>query len=822
MITKLTLEELLKIVPGTLVQNGSAAPIQHISTDSRKILSGRNTLFIALEGSKYDGHHFVTAVYQAGVRHFILKEGHLPKTELPEANILLVSDPIAALQSLGKWNRSLFSGPVVGITGSNGKTIVKEWLGQVLGMAHNVAKSPKSYNSQIGVPLSIFGIDAYHKVAILEAGISKSGEMEKLERMIAPSIGIFTNLGTAHDEGFDSKEKKLEEKLKLFRQSQLIIYRKDQADVAKKVEATFPVERLVSWSSQPGAHYTLSVKKEADHTKIVLMQPDLSIYTFQTEFTDEASLENLRHVIAGALTLGMSLKDIQEALRGLKPIGMRLSVKQGLYNSTLIDDTYNNDVAGLEVALDFLQHQRPKRRKVLILSALPQAGDKIRVYEQVSRLIQHFQIDQIYGVGKDIQHLQTYFSDNFLHFEDTASLIQALSPADLSDDLVLIKGARKYGFEAVVNHLQERIHGTTLEINLNALAHNYNFYKSKLQAQTKIMAMVKAFAYGGGSIEIANQLQQLKADYLAVAYTDEGVHLRNNGIHLPIMVLNPDPQGFNNLLKYQLEPVVYSLDFFELIGKFCQSQGSQLNIHLDLDTGMRRLGFEKEDLASLSTLITKHQKALTIRSLYTHLAGADDAAHEEFTLAQLASFEEMSGAIKSYLDYPVLCHALNAAGILRYTEHQMDMVRLGSGLYGIEVTGLYEKALRPISTLKTTISQIKMLAKGETIGYGRKGKMMDDGKIATIPIGYADGYDRRFSNGRGYVVIHGQKSKVIGNVCMDMSMVDITGIDARVGDEVIVYGTQPSVIELAEAIGTIPYELLTNISDRVKRVYYMD
>jgi alanine racemase len=387
---------------------------------------------------------------------------------------------------------------------------------------------------------------------------------------------------------------------------------------------------------------------------------------------------------------------------------------------------------------------------------------------------------------------------------------------------VLVKGARKYEFEAIVNHLQERIHGTTLEINLNALSHNYNFYKSKLRPDTKIMAMVKAFAYGGGSVEIANQLQQLKADYLAVAYIDEGVHLRNNGIHLPIMVLNPEPQGFNNLLRYQLEPVVYSVEFFDQVGKFCQSHGALLNIHLDLDTGMRRLGFEKEDLGALGTLIIKHQKVLTIRSLYTHLAGADDAAHEEFTLAQLASFEEMSERIKSCLDYPVLRHALNSAGILRYPAYHMDMVRLGIGLYGIEVTGLYKKALRPISTLKTAISQIKSLSKGESIGYGRKGEMAQDGNIATIPIGYADGYDRRFSNGKGYVLIHGHKAHVIGNVCMDMCMVDITGIDARVGDEVIVYGEEPSVVDLAEAIDTIPYELLTNISDRVKRVYYMD
>src|SRR5690606_32822182 len=821
MIKELSLEELIQIIPGKLIRKGSKNIVSDIVTDSRKIISGNSSLFIALKGFKFDGHAFVATAYQLGVRTFILNEGYLQPEELPEANILAVTDTLEALQSLGRWNRNNFLGPVVGITGSNGKTIVKEWLGQVLGSVHNVAKSPKSYNSQVGVPLSLFGVEAYHQVALLEAGISKPGEMERLEQMIKPSIGIFTNLGTAHDEGFRDKSHKLEEKINLFANSHFIIYRKEQVEVAKMLEDRFPQEKLVGWSSLPGAHYALSVKKVGDQAKIILLQPDLGIHTFYTGFTDEASLENLRHVIVACLTLGMLPKEINSAIRELRPVEMRLTVKQGLHNSTLIDDTYNNDVAGLEVALEFLQHQRPKQRKVLILSDLPQAANNTRTYEQVSQLIKHYQIDQIYGVGKDIQHLHKYFWGNFLHFEDTKSLIQALDPADVGNDLVLIKGARKYEFEAVVNHLQERIHGTTLEINLNALSHNYNFYKSKLQPGIKIMAMVKAFAYGGGSIEIANQLQQLKADYLAVAYTDEGVHLRNNGIHLPIMVLNPDPQGFNNLLKYRLEPVVYSLEFFDLIGTFCHSNGSSLNIHLDLDTGMRRLGFEKEDMAALGKLIVQH-KTLAIRSLYTHLAGADDAAHEEFTLAQLASFREMSQTIKSYLDYPVLCHALNSAGILRYPEHHFDMVRLGIGLYGIEVTGLYEKALRPISTLKTTISQIKTLSKGESIGYGRKGKMIKDGKIATIPIGYADGYDRRFSNGKGYVLIHGHKAHVIGNVCMDMCMVDITGIDARVGDEVIVYGEEPSVVDLAQAIDTIPYELLTNISDRVKRVYYMD
>ena len=821
MINELSLEELIQIIPGKLIRKGSKNIVSDIVTDSRKIISGNSSLFIALKGFKFDGHAFVATAYQLGVRNFILNEGYLQPEELPEANILAVTDTLDALQSLGRWNRNNFLGPVVGITGSNGKTIVKEWLGQVLGSVHNVAKSPKSYNSQVGVPLSLFGVEAYHQVALLEAGISKPGEMERLEQMIKPSIGIFTNLGTAHDEGFRDKSHKLEEKIKLFANSHFIIYRKEQVEVAKMLEDRFPQEKLVGWSSLPGAHYALSVKKVGDQAKIILLQPDLGIHTFYTGFTDEASLENLRHVIVACLTLGMLPKEINSAIRELRPVEMRLTVKQGLHNSTLIDDTYNNDVAGLEVALEFLQNQRPKRRRVLILSDLPQAGDSSMVYEQVSKLIRHYKIDFIYGVGKEIQQLKKYFPDTILIYPDTASLMSAINPKEVANDLILIKGSRSVEFERIVNHLQERIHGTTLETNLNALSHNYNFYKNRLRPKTKIMGMVKAFAYGGGSLEIANQLQQLNADYLAVAYTDEGVYLRNHGIILPIMVLNPDREGFHNLLKYRLDPVVYSLDFFDQAGKFCQANQASLNIHLDLDTGMHRLGFEQGDMEQLGQLIQQYPE-LKISSLYTHLAGADEAAHEDFTRGQLRQFQEMGDLIKSLLDYPVLLHALNSAGILRYPEYQFDMVRLGIGLYGIEVTGTFAQALRPISTLKTTISQIKSLSKGQSIGYGRMGQMQQDGQIATIPIGYADGYDRRFSNGKGYVSIRGTKAPIIGNVCMDMCMVDITGIDARVGDEVVVFGKFPSVIDLAKAIGTIPYELLTNISDRVKRIYYMD
>lgn len=821
MIKALTGEELLRIVPGKSVQSGSSGVVDDVVTDSRKIIGGGRSIFIGMQGAKSDGHEFIPLAYQSGVRSFIVEEGHLPQAALPGANVLVVADALRALQSIGQWNRSFFTGPVVGITGSNGKTIVKEWLGQMLGTQYNVAKSPKSYNSQSGVPLSLLGIQSYHKVALIEAGISEVGEMEILERMIQPSIGLFTNLGTAHDEGFADKKQKLEEKIKLFSESRLIIYRKDQHEVAKYLESKFSPDRLVSWSSVPGADYTLSVKKGAGQAKILLMQPDLSLHTFQTHFTGEASLENLRHVIVACLTLGMDAKAINTAINGLRPIEMRLTLKQGVHNCTLIDDTYNNDLAGLEVALEFLQNQRPKRRKILILSDLLQAGEDAKVYEQVARLVRHYQIDFVYGVGEAIRQLQPYFPDQSIFYADTASLLAAIQLEDFSNDLILIKGARKFEFEQIVNYLQERIHGTSLEINLNALGHNYSWYKNRLQPGTKIMAMVKAFAYGGGSLEIANQLQQLKADYLAVAYTDEGVFLRNHGIHLPIMVLNPEREGFRNLLKYKLDPVVYSVEFFDQVGRFCQAQDAWLNIHLDMDTGMHRLGFEREHMEELKQLILRYP-LLKISSVYTHLAGADDAAHREFTLGQLEAFSEMSDEIRSLVDYPILLHALNSAGILQYPDSQMDMVRLGIGLYGIEVAGLFGKALRPISNLKTAISQIKNLPKGQTVGYGRKGQMAEDGRIATIPIGYADGYDRRFSNGKGYVAIHGKKAPIIGNVCMDMCMVDITGIDARVGDEVIVYGEFPSVIDLAQVIGTIPYELLTNISERVKRVYYLD
>lgn len=822
MIQSLTPRQITDIVQGQLLGPSEDALISMVSIDSRNILQPDSTLFVALKGAKFDGHTFVPSLLDLGVSCFLVKNDFPDAASMSHrASFILVDNTHAALHQLAAYQRSLFKNPLVGITGSNGKTIVKEWLGQVLGRKFPVAKSPKSYNSQVGVPLSVFGIHATDKAAIMEAGISKQGEMSKLEAILKPEIGIFTNIGTAHEEGFPSMEEKLKEKALLFDHSKFVICRKEHAAIHQHLLDKLGEERLIVWSDDVGCDYTLTVRKDPDHAKILLMRPDLSIFTFSVPFLDEASLENIRHVIVASLTLGLEPTDIQEGISHLKAVEMRLTLKPGINDCLLIDDTYNNDLAGLRLALDFMSAQRPKDRKVVILSDMLQVGKPQEVYQKIAELLQYHRVDFLVAVGQHIRQALSHFQGESRHFADTKSLVAGISELNFENDLILITGAREFRFEQIVDRLQQRIHGTTLEINLNALTHNYNFYKSKILPHTKIMVMVKAFAYGGGAAEIANHLQQMGADYLAVAYTDEGVALREAGIKLPIMVLNPVQESFIHLQQFHLEPVVYSLDFFKQLGKYCRHQGTDMHIHLDFDTGMHRLGFEMEHLQDLKTLIIDFPE-LRIASMYTHLVGADEEAHHDFSIRQLEDFLKMCSTLESALGYRPLRHALNSAGIVRYPEYQMDMVRLGIGLYGVEVSGLYEGHLKPISSLKTTVSQVKHLKAGETIGYSRKGKMEQDGQIATIAIGYADGYDRRFSNGRGFVLIHGHHAPVIGNVCMDMTMLDVTGLEVREGDEVLIYGPGISLKELAERIGTIPYELLTNISSRVKRVYYLD
>ncbi len=823
MLTPFTVPLLEQILGSKGLGLAFSQGISQISIDSRQVLHPEQTLFVALKGAKADGITYVDSLIKAGVRCFLVAQNAaLHASWLEKACFIQVSDTRAALQSLASFQRGEFTKPIVGITGSNGKTIVKEWLGQVLSQQFAVAKSPKSYNSQVGVPLSIFGIQPYHQVAILEAGVSKKGDMDALAGMISPDLGIFTNIGSAHEEGFAGINEKIAEKLKLFAGTKLLLYCKDQVLLAQNIEQQVPEENRISWSKNPGADFSVSWKSLESSSRIVVMKQDLQTQTFQVPFTDQASLENVTHVILAALSLGQEAPAIQEGLSHLKPVDMRLTLKPGLNESLLIDDTYNNDLAGLRVALEFLSQQRPKRSKILILSDLLQQGLPEKIYTEVAELIQSYRIDRIIGVGTEIRRLEKLVDIPTYTFESTELLLQKLDPDQFQNDLILLTGARSFAFEKIVNRLQQRIHGTTLEINLNALTHNFNFYKRQLAPRTRVMVMVKAFAYGGGAAEIANHLQTLGADYLAVAYSDEGVSLRKQGIQLPIMVLNPVEESFDLLYQYQLEPVVFSPEFFRKLGNFARNQGLPLSIHLDLDTGMNRLGFEQAQVEELNYLLFAFPE-LKVASLYTHLVGADEEAHHDFSVQQLQLFMKMSESIGSKLGYQPLRHALNSAGIVRYPDFQLDMVRLGIGLYGVEVTGKHDSSLKAVSNLKTTISQVKTLAPGTTVGYSRKGSLPEGGRIATLAIGYADGYDRRFSQGKGYVILHGKKAPVIGNVCMDMVMVDVSAIpEAKAGDEAIVYGEQISLKELADRIGTIPYELLTNISTRVKLVYYLD
>lgn len=823
MLNSLSIAQLEEITGGKAHGCRRDQLISQISIDSRQILHAEQTLFVALRGAKADGADFIPELIEEGIRVFLVHEDkEVDEKWLALASFITTKDTRQALQQIAAFQRSIFIKPIVGITGSNGKTIIKEWLGQVLSQRFAVAKSPKSYNSQVGVPLSIFGIQPYHQVAILEAGVSKSGDMDTLAKMIQPDLGIFTNIGTAHEEGFSGIGEKIKEKLKLFEKTKFLIYCKDQEVLAREIESRISSNKLISWSKKSGSDFSVSWKTLEGKTRIVLMKSDLNTMTFQVPFMDQASLENATHVIIAALTLGEDNASIQEGLDHLKPVDMRLTLKPGINDSLIIDDTYNNDLAGLKVALEFLSQQRPKRSKILIISDLLQQGLPEKIYSEVGELVQSYGLDQIIGVGSEVKRLEILFPEKAKTYASTEQLLQQLDPENFQNDLLLITGARSFAFEKVVNRLQQRIHGTTLEINLNALTHNFNFYKRQIKPGTKLMVMVKAFAYGGGAAEIANHIQTMGADYLAVAFSDEGVALRKQGIRLPIMVLNPVEESFDLLREYELEPVVFSPEFFKKLGQYARHHEIKLSIHLDLDTGMHRLGFEQKHLQELKNLISEFPE-LNIASLYTHLVGADEEVHHDFSIQQLEQFMSMKSEIEAVLDYKPLIHALNSAGIVRFPEYQMDMVRLGIGLYGVEVTGKFDAALKPVSTLKTTISQVKELPAGSTVGYSRKGILPSGGKIATLAIGYADGYDRRFSQGKGYVLIQGKKAPVIGNVCMDMVMIDVSDFpEVKAGDEAIIYGEQISLKELADRIGTIPYELLTNISTRVKRVYYLD
>jgi Alr-MurF fusion protein len=818
-----TFHKIEEITRGQVLTFHKDAGIIYLLLDSRKIISPANSVFFAIKGKHHDGHQFIRELYNKGVRSFVVEnKDSFKMSELPEANILQVDNAVEALQKLAAFHRSEFNYPVIGITGSNGKTIIKEWLSQLLSKDFNIVRSPKSYNSQTGVPLSVWEMNEQHTLGIFEAGISQPHEMKNLQKVIHPTIGIFSNIGTAHDEGFQNRKEKIAEKLKLFKDADVLIYCKDHDEIDKEIKSHYPDLKTFSWSQHHDADIVIrDLVKEGNNSRLSLSLHGHS-YSFAIPYADDASVENLMHCIAVLFYFKVDAEEIQSRIYNIHSVAMRLELKEGINSCYLIDDSYNNDLAGLNIALNFLDQQKHKEGKTVILSDVLESGmPEKELYKKIAALLKEKEIGRLIGIGPVISRNKEFFDIENFFYNSTGDFLSRLDPQDFSEEIILVKGARVFQFEKIIQRLQQKVHGTILEINLDALSHNLNFYRSFLKPHTKIMVMVKAFAYGSGSFEVANLLQFHRVDYLAVAYADEGVDLRERGISLPMMVMNPSYQTFDKMFRYNMEPELYSFKILHEYLDFLTHHAISSKIHIKIDTGMHRLGFEEKDIPELITLL-KNNTRVTVASIFTHLAGADEEVHNEFTLDQVSKFKKMAADIEDKLGYKTIRHILNSAGIVRFPDAQLDMIRLGIGLYGVEANGLKQGNIETVGTLKTIISQIKEVKAGESVGYSRKGRADKDIKIATIAIGYADGYDRRFSNGKGKVLIKGKLCPVIGNVCMDMSMVDITGIDASEGDEVIVFGKDLPIYKIAEEIGTIPYEILTNVSERVKRVFYTE
>jgi len=819
----LEIKEILEVVSGSSLCYAENTTIEYLLLDSRKISFPSSSLFFAIQGVHHDGHAFIDELYTKGIRNFIVEKVPHKLSDYKGCTIILVEDAVLALQQIVAHHRNHFELPVVGITGSNGKTIVKEWLTQLLGKDFNIVKSPKSYNSQIGVPLSVWEINAQHTMGVFEAGISKPLEMDRLQPVINPDWGIFTNIGTAHDEGFSSREHKIKEKLKLFRNAKVIFSCADHMEVTALIKAELPHVQNITWSAKnTGDLIIRSQVVEKNRTRRIEAVYSNQVVTFTFPFSDEASLENIMHCVLVLLYLKVSPEELQVRLNMLQKVEMRLELKEGINGCYVIDDTYNNDLAGLGIALNFLDQQKQKETKTVILSDLLESGrDERTLYAAIGDLLVNKGVSKVIGIGPTVSRNADLINVNAAFYPNTASFLSEMKSDDFRDEIVLVKGARIFKFEEIVKRLQQKVHGTVFEVNLDSLSSNLNFYRSRLNPGTRIMVMVKAFAYGNGSYEVANLLQFHRVDYLAVAYADEGVALREHGIRLPIMVMNPAVSTFEKLLQYNLEPEIYSFKILREFLEFVKGRETKFKMHLKLDTGMRRLGFEQKDIQGLVELLNGTSN-LSVASVFTHLAGADEMGHDDFTRGQIEKFKAFTCQLQDALGYNFIRHALNSAGIIRFPEAQMDMVRLGIGLYGVEAGGVLQHELQPVGTLKTIISQIKEIKKGETVGYGRRGVAERDMRIGTIAIGYADGYDRRFGNGKGKVLIQGRLCPIIGNVCMDMCMVDVTDTTASEGDEVVVFGKKPSLTDLSQAIGTIPYEILTSVGQRVKRIFYSE
>jgi Alr-MurF fusion protein len=799
--------------------------IEQILLDSRKVHSSATLIFFALKGIRRDGHQFIPELYKKGVRNFVVSE-KIDTAAYSQSNFLFVKNTLAALQQLVAYHRSQFDIPVIGITGSNGKTIVKEWLYQLLHDDFNIVRSPKSYNSQIGVPLSVWQMNEQHRLAIFEAGISEPGEMEKLQKLIQPTIGILTNIGEAHSEGFRSQEEKLTEKLKLFNSSDILIAPGDDDLITKMLDSL--VTKSFYWGKREGVDARIvSIKKVNLRTEITISYKQQTI-NFSIPFTDDASIENAVTCCCILLVLGYENDAIAERMKGLTPVNMRLELKKGINNCSIINDSYSADLSSLEIALNFLNQQSAGTKKTVILSDFLQSAlSDEELYAHILLNLKKHKISRLIGVGERISnHLQhlVLSPDKKLHIElfaSTADFIKQFRSFQFKEETILVKGARVFAFEQFVQLLEQKVHQTVLEINLNAIAHNLKQYQKHLQPSTKIMAMVKAFAYGSGGAEIAGILQYHKVEYLGVAYGDEGVELRKAGITLPIMVMNPEESAFEVIVENNLEPEIYSFELFQAFDSFLKLEGlQQYPIHIEIETGMNRLGFATTEMEKLAEeLLTT--SSFKVQSVFSHLAASEEAVQDSFTIEQFQKFVKASKQLQDKLGYSFIRHIANSAATIRHPQLQMDMVRLGIGLYGVDNSNSNKLNLQTVATLKSTIAQIKHLKAGESVSYNRKGIVTRDSIIATIRIGYADGYPRRLGNGIGKIWIKGILVAVIGTVCMDMIMIDITAISAvQEGDEVIIFGNALSVQQVAQWAETIPYEIMTGISQRVKRVYF--
>ncbi|MEJ8761863.1 bifunctional UDP-N-acetylmuramoyl-tripeptide:D-alanyl-D-alanine ligase/alanine racemase [Phocaeicola sp. HCN-40430] len=818
-----SIEEIASVIGAKRIGN-HPAHIDWILTDSRSLCFPEETLFFALKTKRNDGHKYIADLYERGVRNFVVGTLTTEPDSYPDANFLVVGSPLKALQRLSSRHREQFQVPVVGITGSNGKTIVKEWLYQILSPERIITRSPRSYNSQIGVPLSVWMMNERTELGIFEAGISEMGEMEALKPIIQPTIGVLTNIGGAHQENFTSLQDKCLEKLQLFKDCDVIVYNGDNELISSCVSKSLFTAREIAWSTKDNERPLFIESIQKDDTGTTIKYRYLGFFKeYRIPFIDDASIENSLHCLAVALYLMVSPEDIAKRMLHLEPIAMRLEVKEGKNGCILINDSYNSDFASLDIALDFMARRTEdkERKRTLILSDILETGQSGKLlYRQVAELVHSRGVNRIIGVGEEISASASRFEIEKNFFRSTSELIESGILSTLKNEVVLIKGARMFHFDQITDLLELKVHETILEINLNALTDNLNFYRNKLKPETKMVCMVKASAYGAGSFEIAKTLEDHRVDYLAVAVADEGAELRKAGIGSSIIIMNPEVTAFKTMFDYRLEPEVYSFHLLEELIKAAEREGAtNCPIHIKIDTGMHRLGFAPTDMPRLIERL-KRQSAVIPRSVFSHLVGSDAERFDAFTRRQIETFEQAAAELQAGFSHKILRHICNTAGIQRYPGAQFDMVRLGIGLYGIDP--FTNQMLHNVTTLKTTILQIHDVPADETVGYSRKGVLNRNSRIAALPIGYADGLNRHLGNGKGYCLVNGQKAPYVGNICMDVCMIDVTDIDCKEGDKAIIFGDELPVTVLSDILDTIPYEILTSVSERVKRVYYQD